>query len=118
MTRLILSAAAALLVACAAEPALKPSAPPPEAEAPVPKTGVVGLVVVNKERGLTRDNWQDILKGFFSTETDKNVITTRYDVTVFYDDGTSGVVTVDQKPSYQPGQRVRVTGNKVEPLRR
>jgi outer membrane lipoprotein SlyB len=39
-------------------------------------------------------------------------------VNVRYDDGTSGVVTVEHKPSYQPGQRVRVVGNKVEPLRR
>jgi len=79
---------------------------------------VVGLIVVNKERGLTRENWQDSIKSLFSTETEKNVIATRYDVTVFYDDGTSGVVTVEQKPGYQPGQRVRVVGNKIEALRR
>jgi hypothetical protein len=116
--RPILFAAATLLAACAADPPLKPSAPPPEAEAAVPKVGVVGLVVVNKERGLTRENWKDSVKSLFSNETEKNVIATRYDVTVFYDDGTSGVVTVDQKPTYQPGQRVRVVGNKIEPVRR
>ncbi len=110
------AALVALAVGCA-EPALKPSPPPPEPEA-APKIGVVGLIVVNKERGLTRENWQDVVKGLFSTEADKNVITTRYDVTVFYDDGTSGVVTVDQKPGYQAGQRVRVVGSKIEPLRR
>jgi type IV pilus biogenesis protein CpaD/CtpE len=107
-----------LLAACAAEPALKPSAPPPEPEAATPKTGVVELVVEKKERGLTRENWQDVVKGLFSTETEKNVISTRYEVNIRYDDGTSGVVTVEHKPSYQPGQRVRVVGNKVEPLRR
>jgi hypothetical protein len=109
---------AGLLGACAAEPTLKPSAPPPELEAAAPKTGVVELVVEKKERGLTRENWQEVVKGLFSTETDKNVIATRYEVNVRYDDGTSGVITVEQKPNYQPGQRVRVVGNKIEPLRR
>lgn len=116
--RAALTAALLALAAACAEPALKPSAPPPEPEAATPKTGVVELVVEKKERGLTRDNWQDVVKGLFSTETDKNVIATRYEVNVRYDDGTSGVVTVEQKPNYQPGQRVRVTGNKIEPLRR
>ena len=110
----LVGALTALAVACA-EPALKPPAPEPD---PVPKTGVVGLIVVNKERGLTRENWQDSVKSLFSNDTEKNVITTRYDVTVFYDDGTSGVVTVDQKPTFQPGQRVRVVGSKIEPLAR
>jgi type IV pilus biogenesis protein CpaD/CtpE len=115
---LALAAAAALLVAGCAQPdPKKPSAPPPEAESAVPRTGVVGLIVVNKERGLTRENWQDSVKSLFSNDTERNVIATRYDVTVFYDDGTSGVVTVDQKPGYQPGQRVRVVGTKIEPLR-
>ena len=116
--RLTLFAAALLLAACAAEPALKPSAPPPEAEAAVPKTGVVGHIAVNKERGLTRDNWKDTLKSLFSNDTEQNVVATRYDVTVFYDDGTNGVVTVEQKPTYQAGQRVRVVGNRIEPVRR
>jgi hypothetical protein len=115
---LALAAAAALLAAGCTQPAPKPSAPPPEAESAVPKNGVVGLIVVNKERGLTRENWQDSVKSLFSNDTERNVITTRYDVTVFYDDGTSGVVTVEQKPTFQPGQRVRVVGTKIEPLRR
>ena len=116
--RAALAAALAALAAACAEPALKPSPPPPASESAVPKTGVVGLIVVNKERGLTPENWQDSVKSLFSTDTEKNVIATRYDVTVFYDDGTSGVVTVDEKPGYQPGQRIRVVGNKIEPLRR
>jgi hypothetical protein len=109
------AALAALAVACA-EPAPKPA--PPEPESAVPRTGVVGLVTEKKERGLTRENWQDSVRWLFSNETEKNVIATRYEVTVFYDDGSSGVVTVDQKPAFQPGQRVRVTGGKIEPLRR
>jgi hypothetical protein len=116
LTRLTLAAAAAILVAACTQPEpKKPAAPEPEA---TPRNGVVGLIVVNKERGLTRENWQDSVKSLFSNDTEKNVITTRYDVTVFYDDGTQGVVTVDQKPTYQPGQRVRVVGTKIEPLRR
>jgi len=39
-------------------------------------------------------------------------------VTVLYDDGTTGTVTVDDKPSLQAGQKVRVTGDKIEPIRR
>ncbi len=104
-----------LAVACA-EPARKP--PPPDPESAVPRTGVVGLVTEKKERGYTRENWQDSVKSLFSNETDRNVIATRYEVTVFYDDGSSGVVTVDQKPALQPGQRVRVQHGKIEPLRR
>jgi hypothetical protein len=37
---------------------------------------------------------------------------------VFYDDGTTGVVKVDKDPSVRNGQRVRVTGNQIEPVRR
>jgi type IV pilus biogenesis protein CpaD/CtpE len=116
--RAALVAALVALAAGCAEPALKPSPPPPEPEAAAPRTGVVELVVEKKERGLTRENWKDVVKGLFSTETDTNVIATRYEVNVRYDDGTSGIVTVEQKPNYQPGQRVRVVGNKIEPLRR
>jgi hypothetical protein len=36
---------------------------------------------------------------------------------VFYDDGTTGTVIVDKRPALQPGQKIRVTGNKIE-LRR
>ncbi len=116
--RAVLVAALIALTAGCAEPAAKPSSPPPDPEASASKTGVVELVVEKKERGLTRENWQDVVKGLFSTEADTNVIATRYEVNVRYDDGTSGVVTVEQKPNYQPGQRVRVVGNKIEPLRR
>lgn len=106
---------AAALAACA-EPAPKPA--PPPVEAAVPRTGVVGHVSEVKERGYTRENWQEAVANLFSNQTDKNVSSVRYEVTVFYDDGTSGVVKVDQKPALQPGQRIRVVGNKIEPLRR
>ncbi|MBL8528783.1 MAG: hypothetical protein JNL68_13935, partial [Burkholderiales bacterium] len=46
------------------------------------------------------------------------VIRVRYEVTVFYKDGTQGVVIVDQRPAVQSGQRVRVTGDRIEPLDR
>jgi hypothetical protein len=114
--RAALVAALAVFLAACAEPKAKPA--PPPAESAVPRTGVVGLVTEKKERGYTRENWQDSVKSLFTNDTDKNVMAIRYEVTVFYDDGTNGVVTVDQKPDVQPGQRVRITGNKIEPLRR
>ncbi len=107
----VLAAAALALAACG-------SPPPKPAETATPRLGVVGLVSENKERGMDRDNWKGALGGFFSNDTDKSVTATRYEVTVFYDDSTTGVVTVDQNPNLTPGQRVRVTGNKIEPVRR
>jgi hypothetical protein len=104
--------AAALLVAACNQPA--PKAPPP----PAPKVGVVALVQEVKHRGITQDNWRGYFGKFFSNETDSSISQVQYEVTVSYDDGTTGTVTVDQKPAVQPGQKVRVTGTQVDPLRR
>jgi hypothetical protein len=103
----------AVLGACS-EPKPKP---PPE-EVPIPKLGVVGHISEIKERAMTRDNWKDLVGGLFSRETEGNVAYVRYEVTVFYDDNSTGVVKVDEKPAFAPGQRVRVTGNKIDPVRR
>jgi hypothetical protein len=102
-------AIAVLAVACS-QPAPKP-APPPA----VPKLGVVGHVSEVKERGMTQGNWWDAVSTVFSNDP-KNVSNVRYEVTVFYDDGTTGKVTVDQKPAVQPGQKVRITGDQIEPV--
>ena len=110
----VLGLVVALLTACS-EPAPKPAPPPVTGPA---KTGVVALIQVKKESQVTRDNWKDSVRYLFSNERDKSVVSVQYEVTVLYDDGTNGVVTVDQQPAYQPGQRVRVTGNQVEALRR
>ncbi len=71
-----------------------------------------------KERGLSQDNWRGYFGKLFSTDSDHNVTKVQYEVTVLYDDGTTGTVTVDQKPSLQAGQKVRVTGNQIEPIPR
>jgi hypothetical protein len=105
-------ATAVLAVACS-QPPPKP-APPAEV---APKLGVVGHVSEVKERGMTQGNWWDAVSTVFSNDP-KNVSNVRYEVTVFYDDGTTGKVTVDQKPAVQPGQKVRITGNQIEPVRR
>jgi len=107
-------ATAVLAVACS-QPAPKPAPPAPPAAAP--KLGVVGHVSEGKERGMTQGNWWDAVSTVFSNDP-KNVLHVRYEVTVFYDDGTTGSVMVDQKPAVQPGEKVRITGNQIEPVRR
>jgi hypothetical protein len=104
--------AGALLAAACSQPAPKPPPDPP------PKAGVVALVQEVKHRGLSQDNWRGYFGKFFSNETDSNITQVQYEVTVLYDDGTTGTVTVDQKPPVQPGQKVRVSGTKIEPLKR
>ena len=112
MRRASAAIAAALLAVACSQPAPKPEPP-----APTPKLGVVGHVSEVKERGMTQGNWWDAVSTVFSNDP-KNVSSVRYEVTVFYDDGTTGKVTVDQKPAVQPGQKVRITGNQIEPVRR
>jgi len=102
--------AAALLAAACQQPPAKPEPPPPP-----PKTGVVAVVQEVKHRGLNQDNWRGYFSKFFSTDP-ANVTAVEYEVTVLYDDGTTGTVTVEQKPALQSGQKVRVTGNKIEPV--
>ena len=117
MGRLLRRAAVAIAIGCLAAACNTPPAkkPPPTAE---PKLGVVGLVSAVKHRGITEDNWRGYFGKFFSNENDSSVSQVQYEVTVLYDDGTTGTVTVDEKPGYQAGQKVRVTGNKIEPLKR
>ena len=78
----------------------------------------MGLIRELKDRGMTTQNWAGIIGSIFTNETEKDVIRVRYEVTVFYKDGTQGVVIVDQRPSVQTGQRVRVTGDQIELLDR
>jgi hypothetical protein len=111
MRSLLLAIACAALLAACAEPAPKPKAPPPD---PTPKNGVVGLVSEVKTRAITQDNWKGALGGLFSMDPEKGVASTAYEVTVFYDDGSTGVVTLERRPDLVPGQKVRVTGNKIE----
>lgn len=95
-----------------AQPAAEKTASQPEPS----RIGTVGLVRELKDRGMTTQNWAGVIGSIFTNETEKDVIRVRYEVTVFYKDGTQGVVIVDQRPTVQSGQRVRVTGDRIEPL--
>jgi hypothetical protein len=104
-----------LSVACSQPP---PKPAPPPAPTGSPRIGVVGHIAEVKERGISQDNWRAYFNKLFSTDSDHNILKVQYEVTVLYDDGTSGTVTVDEKPELQPGQKVRVQGTKIEPVRR
>lgn len=106
---------AAFALAACSQPEKKPVAPPPD---PDPKNGVVALVSETKVRDISdRDSLMGALSSILSGNTDRAVASNYWEVTVFYDDGTTGTVIVDKRPAVQPGQKVRVTGNKIE-LRR
>lgn len=105
-----------LLSACASQPK-----PAPTDEAATPKTGVVGLVQKARTRGINDENWKTAILGIVrnsENDLDANVIRTTYEVTVLYDDGQQEVVKLSQDPGLHPGQRVRVTGQKIEALSR
>ena len=112
LRRASVAIATAILAAACSQPAPKPEPPPGP-----PKFGVVGHIGEVKERGMTESNWKEAIASVFSNDP-KNVANVRYEVTVFYDDGTTGKIMVDQKPALQPGQKVRITGNQIEPVRR
>lgn len=116
----VLAIALAALAGCAHDPA-EPSARPTEAELKAaadttPRLGTVGLVQQIKERGMSSRNWTSVIGGLFRGDMESDVLRTRYEVTIFYRDGTQGVVKVDEPPRLEPGQRVRVIGNRIEPL--
>jgi hypothetical protein len=109
------AALAALLLAACSQVEKKPAAPPPD---PEPRNGVVALISETKIRDINnRDSLMGALNSIMSGDTEKAVASNFWEVTVFYDDGTTGVVTVEKRPQVQPGQKVRVTGNRIE-LRR
>ena len=127
---LLLACAIALVVACS-EPSKRadaptPATPTPRAGAPgeafnaagVSRIGTVGLVRVIKERGLTSENWFGVVSSLFTYDSEKDVIRVRYEVTVLYPGGDQGVLIVDQHPGVQAGQKVRVTGDRIEALDR
>lgn len=87
----------------------------------VPRIGVVGLVQEQRKREINSDNWQKAIVGVIrNSEADHyaNVARLRYEVTVFFDAGEQETIVVDENPNLRPGQRVRVTGNKIEALSR
>jgi hypothetical protein len=47
-------------------------------------------------------------------DPEKGVASTVFEVTVFYDDGSTGIVTLERRPDLVPGQKVRVTGDRID----
>lgn len=79
----------------------------------------MGLVQLKPERAINQDNWKTAIVGVLRNEEgdrNANVAKMIYEVTVFYDAGQQDVIILEKDPQLKPGQRVRVTGNKVEPL--
>jgi hypothetical protein len=113
MKRAFVLAAALFLAACAQNP----PAPKPEPPA-VPRVGTVGHIAEVKTRGMTSSNWLGSLKDLYFNEHGSNVASVVWEVTLFWDDHSQGTLTLPQKPDVRIGQRVRVTGNKIEPLPR
>lgn len=108
--------AAAIVAACGQPPQKRASAEAQASQPELSRTGTVGLVRELKDRGMTSSNWTGVIGSLFSNDTEQDVIRVRYEVTIFYKDGTQGIVVVDQRPAVQTGQRVRVTGNRIDPL--
>jgi len=119
----------AVLIAACSQPPQKPPAADALTAASVTDTqrkaakkveparvGTVGLIRELKDRGMSVHNWASVIGSVFTNETEADVTRVRYEVTVFYRDGTQGVVIVDERPSVQTGQRVRVSGDRIEPL--
>ncbi|RPI46617.1 MAG: hypothetical protein EHM59_06985 [Betaproteobacteria bacterium] len=78
----------------------------------------MALVRPRKERGLTSENWTGVVGSLFTFDSEKDVTRVLYEVTVFFTDGTQAELIVDRDPGVEPGQRVRVTGNRIEALGR
>jgi hypothetical protein len=103
-----------LLAACETAPKAEPTPPPA-----VPKVGIVGLVQTKTERAINQANWKTAILGVVRNDhgdQNANVAKTVYEVTVFLDAGQQEVIVLDQDPQLKPGQRVRVTGKKIEVL--
>jgi hypothetical protein len=108
-TLAIALAAAALAAACSQPP---PKPAPPPVEEP-PRNGVVGLVNEIKYREPAGNEVVGTLNEILGAK--KEPTTSQWEVTVFYDDGTTGTVKLPTRPAVRPGQKVRVTGDRIEP---
>lgn len=113
--RLLAALALALSVAACAQTPAKPKPEPPA----ITRVGTVGHIAEVKTRGMTASNWLGSIKEiYFNEDTGRSVAETVWEVTVFYEDHTQGNVTLPERPDLRIGQRVRVTGNKIEPAGR
>jgi len=130
--RLSIQALALIVVSACSQPAPKPADSPTSASQPQrpggsaaasspsepSRLGTVALVRPVKQRGLTSENWTGVIGSLFTFDTEKDVTHVVYEVTIFFTDGTQGDMVVDKDPGVEPGQRVRVTGNRIEALDR
>jgi hypothetical protein len=114
MRRLLIALFAALLAACAQNPPAAKPEPPPA----VPRVATVGHVAEVRTRGVNHTNLWGSITDLYRNEAGRNVLDTSWEVTVFYEDHTQGTVSLPQRPDLRPGQRVIVTGNKIEPAPR
>lgn len=116
----MLACSLGLTTACS-QPSRNPEPPAaatakPETPSGTPRIGTVTLVRELKERGLTTQNWLGVVGSIFNNDTEKDVIRTRYEVTVLFRDGTQNEMLLDRNPGVTAGQRVRVTGDRIEAL--
>ncbi len=116
-SRLMRALAIALLAAVLAGCAQNPPAAKPEPPA-VTRVGTVGHIAEVRTRGIDHTNLWGSITDLYRNEADKNVLSTAWEVTVFYEDHTQGTISLPQRPDLRLGQRVRVTGNKIEPAPR
>jgi hypothetical protein len=113
MKRFLVILVALLIAACSSTPPEKKPEPPA-----VPRVGTVGHIAEVKTRGMNSQNWLGSLKDLYFNEEGSNVSEVVWEVTLFWDDHTQGSVILPAKPDVRIGQRVRVTGKKIEPLTR
>ena len=130
--RLSTQALALIVVSACSQPASKPADSPTSASQPSrpggaapasrpsepSRLGTVALVRPVKQRGLTSENWTGVVGSLFTFDTEKDVTRVVYEVTIFFADGTQADMVVDHDPGVEAGQRVRVTGKRIEPLDR
>lgn len=112
--KLLLALLVALGLAACAQTPPKPKAEPPA----ISRTGTVGHIAEVKTRGMAQHNWFGLLSDLYKGEAGNEVKEVTWEVTVFYEDHTQGTVTLPDRPDLRIGQKVRVTGSKIEALPR
>ena len=106
-----------LLCACSTPPETKVKEEATEAPAPPPRVGVVGLVQESRVRAINEQNFVRAITGILRgnpEDSNANVAKTSWEVTIFFETGQQEMIVLDYDPLLRPGQKVRVTGKKIE----
>ena len=106
-----------LLCACATPPEPKAKEEAAEVPSAPPRVGVVGLVQESRVRAINEQNWQRAITGILRgnpEDSNANVAKTSWEVTIFFETGLQEMIVLDYDPLLRPGQKVRVTGKKIE----